>query len=289
MQGAVVREISYAHGVRTPAGRLMVRSLENLTGRPSLIRRARDYEREVAAGADFWEVMVRRYGLTLDLGEAGLERIPATGPLVLVANHPFGILDGLIMGRVLSARRPGFRIVANHVFRKARELDEVILPISFDGDREAQRLNLETRRRALAHLEDGGAVGVFPGGAISTSRAPFGRPMDPAWRTFTARLVSRSGAAVAPVYFEGANSRLFQLASHLHATLRLGLLINEFRRQVGGVVRVRIGEPVPPEEIASRRNDAAALMDHLRRATYALAPVRLADIGYGFDFDAPRS
>ena len=109
MQGAVVREISYAHGVRTPAGRLMVRSLEALAGRSSLIRRARGYEREVAAGADFWEVMVRRYGLTLDLGEAGLERIPAQGPLVLVANHPFGILDGLIMGRVLSARRPGFQ------------------------------------------------------------------------------------------------------------------------------------------------------------------------------------
>ncbi len=286
---AVAREISYAHGVRTRAGRALVRTLENLTGRPSLIRLARDYEHEVAAGADFWEVMVRRYGLTVDFGGEGLAGIPAEGPLVLVANHPFGILDGLIMGRALSARRSDFRIVANRVFRKARELDEVILPISFDGDREARKLNLDTRRRAVAHLEQGGAVGIFPGGAVSTSREPFGRPMDPAWRTFTARMISRSGATVVPLCFDGANSRLFQLASHLHATLRLGLLINEFRRRVGGVVQVRVGAPIPAEEILRLHADPEALMDHLRRATYALSGMRPAEIGYGFDFDAARS
>ncbi|MEE3101525.1 MAG: lysophospholipid acyltransferase family protein [Pseudomonadota bacterium] len=249
------------------------------------MRRARGYELEVAAGADFWEVIARRYGLTLDLPGPGLAHIPAAGPLVLVANHPYGILDGLMMGRALSARRQDFRIVAHQVFRKSAEIDRFILPISFDGTREAQRLNIETRREAMAHLARGGAVGIFPGGTVSTARQPFGRPMDPAWRTFTAKMVARSDAAVVPMFFEGANSRAFQLASHLHATLRLALLIAEFRRRIGAPVPAVIGAPLPPAEIDARRRDARALMDYLRAATYALSPQPLDDIAYGYEFE----
>ncbi|SDW09522.1 Putative hemolysin [Albimonas donghaensis] len=285
MAGAAVREISYAHGVQTAAGQAVVRAVENLTGRIGLIRRARGYEVEVAAGADFWEVIARRYGLTLDLPDPGLARIPAEGPLVLVANHPYGILDGLMMGRALSARRQDFRIIAHQVFRKADEIDRFILPISFDGTREAQKLNIETRREAMEHLARGGAIGIFPGGTVSTAREPFGRAMDPAWRTFTAKMVARSEAAVVPMFFEGANSRAFQLASHLHATLRLALLIAEFRRRIGDPVRAVIGDPLPAEQIDARRRDPRALMDYLRASTYALSPQPLDDIGYGYEFE----
>lgn len=287
MQGDATREISYAHGVKTRAARIVVRGLENATGRLSLIRRAAGYEREVAAGADFWEVMVRRYGLKLDLPGPGLANIPREGPLVVVANHPFGILDGLLMGHILSTVRGprNFRIMAHHVFRKARELNEVILPISFDGDKAGMKINLETRAQALSFLAAGGAVGVFPGGTVSTSREPFGRPLDPVWRTFTAKMVARSGATVVPVFFEGANSRTFQIASHLHATLRTALLINEFRRRVGDSVRAVVGEPLDPAEIKARRGDARALMDWLRRQTYALSSEPLADLGYGYEFE----
>ncbi len=233
--------------------------------------------------------MERRFGLALDLPGAGLANIPAEGPAVVIANHPFGILDGLMMGRLLSARRKDYRIIAHQVFRKAQELDEVILPISFDGTREAQKVNLETRKAAMAFLAQGGAIGIFPGGTVSTSREPWGQPMDPAWRTFTARMVGRSGAAVVPVFFDGANSRAFQLASHLHATLRLSLLINEFRRRIGRPVRVVIGRPLPPEEIAARSRDARAMMDYLRLSTYALSPRPLADLGYGYEFEEGRA
>jgi putative hemolysin len=110
--------------------------------------------------------------------------------------------------------------------------------------------------------------------------------MDPAWRTFTAKLVSRSDAAVAPVFFEGANSRTFQIASHLHYALRMGLLINEFRRRVGGTVRAVVGAPLPRAEIEARRGDARALMDYLRLETYRLSPRPLPDLGYGYEFEA---
>ena len=283
--GATPREISYAWSARSRAGRAVIRSIENLTGRPKLIRMALGYEREVSAGRNFWEVMTERYRVTVDLGPGGLERIPEEGPLVLVANHPFGILDGMALGRILSARRPHFRIVAHKIFHKARELEQVILPISFDEDKAAQATNLETRRRALDYLAGGGAIGIFPGGTVSTSKRPFGSPMDPVWRNFTARLVSRSGATVVPVYFHGANSRMFQIASHLHPTLRVALLIKEFGARVGGAIQATVGAPLPDAEIRARAGDAAALMDYLRDETYALSPEPLESLEYGYEFE----
>ena len=137
-----------------------------------------------------------------------------------------------MMGHMLSMARGDFRILANEVFRKAEALNRYILPVSFDESKAAVRANLETRKTALRYLDEGGLVGVFPGGTVSTSRRLMGVPMDPAWRTFTAKLVNKSGATVIPVHFEGTNSRLFQLVSRVHPTLRLALLINEFRRRV---------------------------------------------------------
>ena len=281
----VAREISYASSARTKGGRALIRVLENATGRLRLIRRADGYDREVARGRDFWQVMVERYGLSLDVVAGEFSNIPADGPLVLIANHPYGILDGLMMGHILSLARGEFRILANRVFRKAEDLDRVILPISFDESREAVQQNLDTRKAALRFLGDGGAIGVFPGGTVSTGSKPFAQPMDPSWRTFTAKMIARSGAAVVPVYFDGANSRLFQIASHLHSTLRVALLINEFRARVDEPVRVVIGEPIAAAKIAGYHSRPKAMMDFLRQETYALSPKPLKSMSYGFEFE----
>ena len=225
--------------------------------------------------------MQERYQIRLEYMGGGLENIPAEGPLVVVANHPYGILDGLAMGRMLQITRGDFKIIANNVFKKARDLDEVILPIDFAETKEAQRINIATRKEALRYLADGGAIAIFPGGTVSTSAKPFSRAMDPPWKTFTARMIAKSGATVVPVYFDGANSRLFQLASHINSTLRMALLINEFDSRVGGPIRVRIGEALPQSEIKARSGDAAALMDYLRESTYRLSPKPLKDTSYG--------
>ena len=109
---------------------------------------------------------------------------------------------------------------------------------------------------ALDYLAGGGAIGVFPGGAVATALKPFGRPMDPSWRRFTARLIAKCGATVVPLFFDGHNSRLFQVASHLHYTLRMALLVNEFRIRVGEPVRVVVGRPLDRAAIAARDGDA---------------------------------
>lgn len=285
MRREVAREISYASSAQTRGGRAFIRVLENATGRIGLIRRAEGYEDEVAAGRDFWQVIVERYGLSLDVTGGCLSNIPANGPLVLIANHPFGILDGLMMGHILSQLRGDFRIIAHRIFRKAEDLDRVILPISFDDTKEAARENIAVRAEALRYLKAGGAIGIFPGGTVATAAKPFARPMDPVWRNFTAKMIAKSDATVVPIYFDGHTSRLFQIASHLHPTLRLALLIKEFRARVDEPVRIVVGEPISKPRLDTHRSDPRQMMDFLRRATYDLAPGPQRSYDYGFEFE----
>jgi putative hemolysin len=281
----IARDISYAHSAETKCGRALIRVMENVTGRISLIKRARGYEQEVAQGRDFWQVIVERYGLSIDVVGGSLDNIPKDGPVILIANHPYGILDGLMMGHILSVVRGDFRIMAHRIFRKAPDLEKIILPISFDDTKEAIALNLQTRKESLRYLSQGGAIGVFPGGTVSTAAKPFRQPMDPGWRGFTARMIGKSTATVVPVFFDGHTSRMFQVASHLHVTLRMGLLIKEFAKRVDTPVRVAIGQPIPRTEIAARSGDTRELMDYLRQQTYALSPSPMKSIDYGFEFE----
>lgn len=280
----VTQDISYAFAAQSRSGRALIRVVERVTGRNALIRRASGYEVEVSRGRSFWQVMPERYGLTLDVIGGSLANIPANGPLVMIANHPYGILDGLMMGHLLDAARGDFRILANSVFRRAEDLNRVLLPISFDETKEAVRLNLDTRAAALRFLGQGGAIGVFPGGTVSTSAKPFSRPMDPSWRNFTAKMIAKSGATVVPLYFEGHNSRLFQLASRLHANLRVALLLKEFKARIDEPVRVVIGEPIAASSLSAK--DPTEMMETLRRHTYALSPAPLRSYDYGYEFEA---
>lgn len=281
----VARDISYAYSASSKGGRAVIRLMENTTGRLRLIKRANGYEREIAAGRDFWDVMVDRYGLSLDVIGGSLDLVPREGPLILIANHPYGILDGLMMGHILNQTRRDFRILAHRVFRKAEDLNRIILPISFDETKEAVKQNIETRKTALDYLSNGGSIGIFPGGTVSTGLKPFSHPMDPGWRGFTARMVAKSRATVLPVFFDGHTSRLFQISSHLHNTLRMGLLIREFRKRIDTPVRVVIGKPIGRDILDPMSGDSKAMMDYLRKATYELSPTPLKSYAYGYEFE----
>ena len=285
MKKEVARDISYSSSAKSKAGRAVIRSIENITGRISLIKKAKDYENEVAAGRDFWEVILEKYNIRLNILGGSLENIPKKGPVVVVANHPYGILDGLMLGYILSTTRTDFRILAHRVFKKAQDLDKVILPINFDETRDGMAQNIETRKKAISYLSNGGCVGIFPGGTVSTSVKPFGKAMDPSWRKFTARLIAKSKAQVVPIYFEGSNSRLFQIASHLHYNLRMALLIKEFRRRTNDKVSVVVGEAFADNKIDEYKRSAEELMNFLRTETYKLSPEKTKGFDKGFDFD----
>ncbi len=281
---SATREISYAITAKTLRGRMLIRTVENATGRFKLIRHARGYDKDMAEGRNFWDVVPGKYKISLNVISGSLDNIPKTGPVIVLANHPFGILDGLMLGQIMSRTRGDFRILAHKVFSKADDINDNILPISFDETREAMALNLQTRREALQLLKNGGAVGVFPGGSVSSPRRMFGFPMDPAWRTFTAKMIARSNATVVPVFFEGHNTRRFQIFGRLNKTMRTALLINEFKRRINSPVRVAIGEPLDNSALSTYAKDPAAMMDFLRTKTYDLSSKPINTEEYGYDF-----
>lgn len=280
----IAQEISYASSAKSRTGKGFIRLMENASGRLRLIKRAEGYEKQVQIGQDFWNVICERYGVSINVLDGSIDNIPKTGPLVLVSNHPFGILDGLVLGSILSQVRDDFRIVAHRIFQKAEDINRTILPISFDETKEALRTNMQTRKAAIDYLHNGGAIGIFPGGTVSTSRKPLCHPMDPVWRTFTSKMVIKSNAVVVPVFFRGQNSRLFQIASHLHYSLRMGLMINEFRMKVDAPVEIVVGKPIARDKLEKFRN-GHEVMSLLRKETYQLSPDRICPDELGHEFE----
>ena len=271
MKNDVARDISYATSANGFMGQFLIRSVENITGRIGLIRRAKDYEKEVARGRNFWEVIVERYNIEMNIVKGCFEDIPKEGPVVIVSNHPFGILDGLLMGYILSKTRKDFKIIANRVFRKAKDLDDVVLPISFQENREGNLQNLKTRNEAIHFLKAGGIVGIFPGGTVATSAKLFSRPLDPFWKRFTSKIILKSNATVVPIFFGGSNSRLFQIASHMSYNLRMALLIREFGMKIDRKVDVGIGKKISSNYLQKFSRDLDGMMEYLRFQSYSLS------------------
>jgi putative hemolysin len=253
--------------------RAVIHGIEQLTGKPRLWRLYAEYclgsqDRGRTGAGGFFAEAVERLSLGLSIDHRALARIPREGPLVVVANHPFGVVDGIVLGYLLSRVRPDFRIVVNSVLYRLPELQPFLLPVDFAETCEAQAVNLETRRQARADLAAGRAVAIFPGGTVSTAASPLGRAVDPEWKPFVGRLVQESQATVVPVFFEGQNSRLFQLASQVSMTLRLSLLFREVVNKMDREVALSIGAPLQYAQLAHLR-DRRALTEHLRAVTYA--------------------
>ena len=284
------RELSYASSAETRAGRAIVRGLENVTGRKELLHAVQSYRSAMQGGKSFWEALWDTFGFELDVQGGGFDAIPREGPVVCVANHPYGILDGLALGVILQKTRPDFKVLANDWLVAAPEIAHHVLPIERAPTREAMKINLETRRKALAHLREGGCVAVFPAGTVAAAPKLLKPAFDASWKTFSATMILHSKAKVTPILFEGQNSRLFQVASLLNPALRLGLFIHEFKKRVGDKVRAWIGDPVPQELIEANRNDPKRLMALLRSHTYSLSPdlITRLTVGKPWGDDAPK-
>ncbi|HWA92724.1 MAG TPA: lysophospholipid acyltransferase family protein [Rhizomicrobium sp.] len=261
---------SYASADDPKLKRFVIRIVERLSGQPYLRSLYEDYRNNPVPGESFWDSAVRRLELKLVLDEDRLSQWPKTGPLVVVSNHPFGVLDGVVIAQIVSRVRQDFLVLTNSVLYRAEEIRPFLLPVDFAETEEALQTNLKTRAAAKAHLQKGGCLVVFPAGGVSTTPSVWHkRAIDSEWKTLTGRLISQSKAPVAPVYFAGQNSRLFQLASHVSMTLRLSLLFKEVHDKIGSEIHVRMGEIMPYEKLSTIQ-DRREFMDHLKGATYAL-------------------
>ena len=223
-----------------------------------------------------FEAALRLLQVELDLCGADISHLPREGGLLIVANHPFGILDGLAMGQLAMRLRGNAQILTNSLLCQVPEIAPHLLPVDFSGTPEARRLTSVTRRRAVDLLADGKVVVMFPAGGIATANAPVtGRACDAEWHPFTGRLATIPGVTTLPVHFHGQNSRLFQIASHLSYPLRVSLIFHETRRRMGRTLPLVLGNAIPAAALESLpRGEVAGV---LRRRTMELATRPLRD------------
>ena len=266
--------ISYVDPSMSVLQRAAVKVVERVGGQRKLKAVYDGFRADGGTPATFWDEMMRRTGITLRFDEAAMQAIPRTGPLLIVANHPYGLVDGFGLCWLASKIRPDFRLLINSVLVQAPETRDYFLPLDFSGTADATATNVRSRADARRYLEDGGMVLVFPAGAISTSPDPLGRrpAMDGPWQPFVGQLLQRARCPVVPVYFHGQNSRIFQIASHRSQTVRLALMAGEIRRRFGTPLDLTIGAAVDYaafDGITSR----AGLSAELCRRTYALGGI----------------
>lgn len=270
MPASQIENFSYATPDDPRLKRLLIRAVESMTGQPYLKQLYDEHRHKPLPGESFWGAAIRNLELKLEFNRDALMQLPATGALVIVANHPFGVLDGIIISYLTSLVRNDFLVLTNSVLYQAEEVRDHLLPIDFAETKEALTTNLKTRATAKKHLIRGGCLVVFPAGGASTAPKPWSRrAIDLEWKTFTAGLIVAAKAPVAPVYFGGQNSRLFQIASHISMTLRLSLFFKEVYDKIGSEIQMRVGQTIPYAQL--EHLDRKQLMEHLRKATYALA------------------
>jgi putative hemolysin len=251
--------------------RMVIQSIELLGGQRKLKRLYYRHIDNMRRGEGFFDSAMRLLNINVSYDDAALAAIPKTGPVIFISNHPYGVLDGITLTWLALKARPDTKVLANDVLCQSPEAAAHLLPVAFAPTREARETNVRSRIEAQAWLKQGHAIGIFPGGGVSTTENPMeAQAVDLPWAPFTAKLVRTSGATVVPVFFTGQNSRLFQIASHLSLTLRLSLVFRETARRIGTDLGVRIGTPVPFGEIShfTSRDD---LILELRRRTFSLA------------------
>ncbi len=221
------------------------------------------------------ENLLAEMRVELRMDAADMARIPVTGPVVAVANHPFGMLDGAVLAVLLTRVRPDVKVMTNYLLRDVPELARHCIFVDpFQSDRAIHAGNVDVNRRAMreamAWLQRGGMLAIFPAGEVSQWQFPQAEIADPVWNDTAARLIRRTGAAALPVYFRGRNSVGFHLFGMIHPRLRTAFLLQEFLHQEGRTVEVRVGSEIPSEAVASIPDDREAI-EYLRWRTYLLA------------------
>ena len=263
-------QLSYANENQPRFKRWIIRSIEGLSGRDRYLRLYQIWSRDIVPhGQQVFSKMLDLIDIRLDLRSEWPPRDLPDGPLVIVANHPFGIGDGIAVLAMAEALGRPFRVLINNDLMKIPEIAPFALPISFDETREALAMNMATRHEAVRLLKSGVTVVVFPAGGVATAPKGFGRAVDLPWKMFPARLVQAARASVIPVHFSGQNGRLFHLASRVSMTLRISLLIREFRRLSGTTIVARAGRVLDADHLAGL-SDRKQLLERLHNAVFEL-------------------
>ena len=263
--------LTFSESGAGPGRAFVIRLIEWITGKITLLRIANKFEKSGRAYENtIWEKALELLDIELICPQKYIDRIPKTGPLVMVANHPFGFVDGLVLANLVSQVRPDLKILTRAFFASVPDIEENMVAVAFPHDENSVQKNIAVRKEVMEHLANAGAVILFPAGRVATAPTPFGQAVEHDWNPFTSKMILKSKARVVPVYFAGQNSRWYQMVQLYSATLRQSLMMYEIKRAIGKPQAPIVGEPIERDEIDPWVLNPRGFMAHLRDHTLSL-------------------
>lgn len=266
-----MRRLSYAGTFKNPIKAATIRSLEWLTAKPRLLFLIRRFERSGAPqGLEFWAKALDHMGISIETPADEIAHIPKTGPVVVVANHPSGLVDGMVMAAIIAQVRPDFKILARSLLTGISEVEDFMISVPFAHEETAREQSLKMRDATMAQLRAGGCIVLFPAGKVALSQSAFGPALEGEWNPFTHKIIKASGATIVPMFFSGQNSRWFMLANQLGDTWRQGLLLYEIKRVLNRPQSPVIGRPIAPAKLDEWQGNPRGFLAWLRDHTLSL-------------------
>lgn len=222
-----------------------------------------------ASPQEFFDHVIESLNVTYAVREQDLSRIPTSGPVVVVSNHPFGLIDPIVLTTILLRIRPDTKTLTNRLLEKVPVLHEACIFVDPFGRADSLRSNIKPMKETLRTLANGGLVIVFPAGEVASANWRHWKVEEPPWNETVARIIRSSKATVVPVFFRGTNTALFHAAGFVHPRLRTALLPRELFTKRGHSIKLAIGNPIPWRKLAEFESDGA-LIQHLRERTFLL-------------------
>ncbi len=254
------------------AQRLIIKTIEHVTGKKKLEKLYSEYALKNKKPEKFWSDILKVMNICVINKSQNKIEIPSTGSLIVIANHPFGIVDGLILCSIVSKVRKDFKIMTHETLKFLPQLEEYILPVDFSGNnRNTKKLNLKTAKKAEEQVTKGGVVIIFPSGGVSIAKSLKTDAVDDDWKLFPAKLIQQTKTNVLPIYFDGKNGFLFHLfASKMKSqTLKYSSYIHETRKKIGKEINIYAGNIIPYDNM-KKYKDRSDLTNYLKKITYEL-------------------
>ena len=251
-----------------------IKIIELLTGKLKLKKMYDEYVLEDNPPENFWIDAVKKLNFKLQTNYQDGSFIPTKGRLIIVANHAFGVADGVSLCSVVSNIRQDYKIITHKVLRQANAVKDKIIPIDFSPNKEAILANIASRKEAEKVLKEDGVIILFPSGQIATKEnLKFNtKAHDGEWKQFVSKLIIKTKSPALPTYFEGQNSQLYHFANKMGQTFRYSLLMHELIRKIGDTIYLHFGEVIPFSDFENIGN-LIEITQFLRKKTYSLDPM----------------
>lgn len=268
------KSFSYSSNELSKPKQFIINSIEKISGRKKLEKLYQQYDEESRAPHLFWSDVKNLLKLKVNIKSIQQLNIPKKGPLIIIANHPFGIIDGIILASLVSEVRSDFKIITHQVLRFTEASQQFILPVDFSAGQQALKNNVKTGRNAKKFLQEGGVIILFPAGGVAMAKKIYTPAIDAEWGKLLGSLALNTNADVIPIFFDGKNGILFHLfASKLKSqTLKYSSYMHETKRKIGKTIDIYCGEVVPNKKL-KLINDKKQITLLLRDITMSL-PVR---------------